>query len=187
MTVREILINFGTKLKEDWQAGIDAAIKERATKNKGDYGGNSRLANSIKFYFTANGDKTIFNITADTNYWEAFEKGRKAGKMPPSKPIEEWVKRRGFKTPISKRKQKLIKETKDKTRKKEIKTLNREKQIKSIAFVIARSIGKHGTEGAHVLEKIVKDGRVEKLQKDISIALKKDIVINLKKDGSNII
>jgi len=186
MTIRELLINFGTKLKEDLQASIDAAIKENATKHKGDYGGNSRLANSVKFYFTANGDKTVFNLTM-ADYWDAFDKGRKAGKMPPIKPIEDWVKRRGFKTKLSKRKQKLVRETSDKTRKKIIRTQSREKQIRGIAFVIARSIGKHGTDGAHFFDKVIKDGRVEQLQKDISKTLKKEIIINLQKDGSNII
>lgn len=184
MTVKQILIEFGIKLKEDLQASIDASIKENATKHQGDYGGNSRLANSVKFYFTANGDKTVFNLTM-ADYWEAFDKGRKAGKMPPIKPIEDWVKRRGFKTKLSKRKQKLVRETSDKTRKKSIRTQSREKQVRGIAFVVARSIGKHGTDGAHFFDKVIKDGRIEQLKKDISKALKKDIIINLKKDGNN--
>ena len=55
------------------------------------------------------------------------EKGRAAGKWPPADPIEQWVKR------------KL--------------QISNEREIKQVAFLIRRAIGKRGTKGAQMAEK----------------------------------
>jgi len=59
-----------------------------------------------------------------TGYAGAIEFGRKAGKMPPVDVIAQWVKRKGIATG---------------------------KSIKSVAFLIARSIAKNGTKSSPFL------------------------------------
>lgn len=58
-------------------------------------------------------------------YAEPVEKGRRAGRMPPIDAIELWVVRKRIAPPD---------------------------QARGVAFLIARAIGAHGTQGAHMFE-----------------------------------
>lgn len=77
---------------------------------------------------------------AANKYAEVIEKGRRPNsKPPPSSAILEWIKKK----PIKPRGRKggFVKSS--------------ESQLKSIAFLIARSIGVHGIEGIHYFEEAV--------------------------------
>lgn len=68
-----------------------------------------------------------FNAPA---YWKWAENGRGPGKMPPINVIEDWITRRKI-TPRSNTKTPM--------------------STRSLAFLIARKIGREGTEGSHFL------------------------------------
>ena len=181
-TTFDILEAFGTKLKEDSQEAIDTFIKANANKHGGDFGGNSDLANSAKFYFTSDGDNLKFLFKMN-NYWIVFNDGAKwtgAKKQPPSDKLESWVRKRGIKLELSKRKLTKIKNTKDKGIKKQLKAQSYEKKVKQMAFVIARSIGKKGIEANHFFDKIINDGRIEQLSNDLAKSLQREVVLELK-------
>ena len=179
-TTFDILEAFGTKLKEDSQEAIDTFIKANANKHGGDFGGNSDLANSAKFYFTSDGDNLKFLFKMN-NYWIVFNDGRKPNsKQPPSDKLEAWVRKRGIKLELSKRKLTKIKNTKDKGIKKQLKAQSYEKKVKQMAFVIARSIGKKGIEANHFFDKIINDGRSEQLSNDLAKSLQREVVLELK-------
>jgi hypothetical protein len=168
VSTKSILDAFGTKLKEDLQHSIDANIKKNASKHGGDYGGNSRLAASVRFYYTVNaGQSTSFKL-AMNDYWVNFNDGRGKGKrQPPTKPIEEWLKKRGVKVELSSRVKKKVRTIGDKAEKKKVRQQSRDAKIKGIAFVIARGIKKNGIKPTHFFDKIIKDGRMEKLKNDL--------------------
>jgi len=179
-TTFDILEAFGTKLKEDSQEAIDAFIKANANKHGGDFGGNSDLANSAKFYFTSDGDNLKFLFKMN-DYWIVFNDGRKPNsKQPPSDKLEAWVRKRGIKLELSKRKEEKIKSTKDRSIKKQLKAQSYEKKVKQMAFVIARSIGKKGIEANHFFDKIINDGRVKQLSNDLAKSLQREVVLELK-------
>lgn len=178
MTLRGILDEFGTDLKEDLQK---AMIEEGITSD----GQDSRLGASIRFYYSENDGQPVFKLAAN-DYLEYVDDGRKAGKMPPLKPIKDWMRRKGIRPKVQN-----PKGIKNKKLKKAIKTANKEKAVESMAFAIAKGIGKHGTikrfnyEGADFMDRVVNSGRVAELQTKISAFLKHDITIELTRDGSN--
>lgn len=68
--------------------------------------------------------------------------GRKAGKMPPIKALESWVKRKG------------------------IFNVKSEAQVRSIAYVIARKIGEKGTNKEYhlkVYDQVITPARIDKI------------------------
>lgn len=78
---------------------------------------SNRLRSSINTKFR--GDKMGAEVFTDVHYARRVEEGRKPGRMPPSSALEAWVR---------------------------TKITAAEKEIKGIAFVIARKIGREGTE-----------------------------------------
>jgi len=94
-------------------------------------------------------------VSSPFSYGEPLEYGRGPGKGPPIKPenpILFWVEK---------------------------KLKYRGKEAKSVAFLISRSIKRHGTKGAHMYEKTVKEN--EALVKSILNKILDDIVRMLKK------
>lgn len=130
------------------------------------------------------------------DYWVYVNDGRKPGKMPPIKAIEDWIvakpitpqpytytpsvksldfliqrsikEKNGYAPPIS-----VIEQWRQK---KGIQPQPRSitPSIKSLAFLIARKIGRDGTKGTHFLDKVVKSITDEYREK-ISKAIRDDI------------
>ena len=75
---------------------------------------------------------------------------------------------------------------KNKEKRKTIKELTFEQANKRLAIIISSKIGKRGTvkrfgyKGADFLNPVLKDSRVNELQKSISELIKRDIVLNIK-------
>lgn len=110
------------------------------------------LAGETSFHVDVNGNKyeVVLNLPV---YWKWVENGRKAGKMPPIEPILDWIKAK----PVVPRERDG--------------RLPTEKQL---AFLIARSIGKDGTKGKHVLERSVQEG-LDMMLESIKQAFLEDI------------
>lgn len=179
MSVQKILEEFGTGLKEDLQSEL---IKKGVTSD----GQDSRLGASIRFYFTANSNGGPILNLALNDYYEAVNDGRGANeKPPPITPLINWIKRKGLKPEISKKRNLTFKSLKNKTVKKSFKAITREKAILGYAIAISKNIAKHGTikrfnyTGSHFFDIVVKDGRVEKLKKDLSDFTKIQIEVNI--------
>jgi hypothetical protein len=175
MTIRDILDEFGTNLKEDLQKEL---LKKGVETNGGQ---NSRLGASIRFFFTNDGQTLNLGLN---DYYEAVDKGRGENKKnPPITPILNWIKRKGITFELSTKRKALIKGTKNKTVRKGLKQMSLEKKRLGLAFGISKSIGKHGTikrfgyHGANFFDTVVKDGRIEKLKKDLSEVCKQEIKI----------
>lgn len=103
------------------------------------------------------------DFTIDVNFTSAhasaYEFGRKSGKMPPIEVIEQWLKKRGALDTY------LINTQKQKKRGADF-----EKKLKSVAFLIARAIGRVGTKGKPFLYPAMRDS-----ENDMINVLKKSI------------
>lgn len=187
--LRKILDEFGTELKEDLQAEL---LRKGVETNAGQ---NSRLGNSIKFYYGEKDGSPVFYLSMN-DYYEAVDKGRGPNKTPPPiNPIVAYLKRKGvdpFKKDLSfrqvanrQRKASLIKTIKDRQQRNTLKKVTREKALRSMAFAISKNIGKKGTikrfnyNGADFFDKVVNDGRIKDLELKLAEYLKKEIKIQL--------
>ena len=103
--MRDKILEILNKIKTDIEANIDASGVSATGKSR----------NSLRIVEYDNGVKLVSSF----KYFAVLEAGRRPGKMPPTKPIEEWIYARG-----------LQKETDAKTR--------------GFAFAIAKKIGKEG-------------------------------------------
>ena len=103
--MRAKIVEILNKIKTDIEANIDASGVSAT--------GKSRNSLSVVEYDTG------VKLVSSFKYFAVLETGRRPGKMPPTKPIEDWIYARG-----------LQKETDAKTR--------------GFAFAIARKIGAEG-------------------------------------------
>lgn len=112
-----------------------------------------KLGSSITAEYRWMGVKyqAIFNVP---EYWKWVEYGRKPGKQPPMEKILTWVKSKG------------------------IKPLNKKIPEKSLAFIIARSIGKKGIKPKPMLRESKKEMQDPAIV--VRQAMEKDIIKQIK-------
>jgi hypothetical protein len=141
-SVLTVLEEFGAEIVGD--IGKNIAAKKYGPKKNSDKVASGNLSDSINFgidYNLADGQFRFELRAAD--YWEAVDKGRKAGKRPDSADIVRWLK-----TPNVQSKFKM--ERSDLS----LKNLP-DTQLLGLAFVIARAIGKRGTEPTHIISGVI--------------------------------
>ena len=110
------------------------------------------LKDKISFKVDVSGN--LFEVTFNApEYWKYANYGRPPGKMPPVSAIEEWITRR-----------RIVPEPNTST-----------PNVTSLAYVIARKIGKEGTKGTKFLEKSL-DEQKEYWMSTISSAIGEDIL-----------
>ena len=110
------------------------------------------LKDKISFKVDVSGN--IFEVTFNApEYWKYANYGRPPGKMPPVSAIEEWITRR-----------RIVPESNTST-----------PNVTSLAYGIARKIGREGTIGTNFLEKSL-DEQKEYWMSTISAAIGEDIL-----------
>ena len=110
------------------------------------------LKDKISFKVDVSGN--LFEVTFNApEYWKYANYGRPPGKMPPVSAIEEWITRR-----------RIVPEPNTST-----------PNVTSLAYVIARKIGREGTIGTNFLEKSL-DEQKEYWMSTISAAIGEDIL-----------
>ena len=110
------------------------------------------LKDKISFKVDVSGN--LFEVTFNApEYWKYANYGRPPGKMPPVSAIEEWITRR-----------RIVPESNTST-----------PNVTSLAYVIARKIGREGTIGTNFLEKSL-DEQKEYWMSTISAAIGEDIL-----------
>lgn len=184
MNIKNVLDEFGTNLVKDVQKSL---IKKGVETNAGQI---SKLGNSVRFVYKDKESVPTLQLVM-SDYWNYVEKGREEGGMPPVDVIKKWLKRKAIDPrkiliDVALRRKSISKENsrKRKTLKKKA-PLNYEKALTQVGWMYAKAIAKKGTikrfgyNGAHFLEPVIKDGRVDKLKLELSNILKKDIKIEL--------
>jgi len=112
---------------------ITSRLSEGLKDNNSD--ASSDLDSSIKFKPTNSGGKVGIDVTM-LDYYVFVDEGRKPGKQPPTSAIEQWL---------------TYPNVKDKVRTGELKDSER----KSLAFQIARKIGREGTKGTDFFTNVI--------------------------------
>ena len=138
------------KLKQQWCIKVVNTAKANLLR----FGkiNTGALRDSIRFNITPKGNIRFFYL----QYGAYVESGRRPGaKQPPTKPILQWIEQRGI-TPdegISKR---------------------------SLAFIIARSIGEKGIRPTPFMKAAIKQQKIG-LSNQLAKEIAKTVIINFKK------
>lgn len=113
------------RIVQNWGNELSENIRNTLRKNKTN--ASSVLSQSIGSI--AKPKKDGFRLTVEMeDYYKYVEEGRRAGKRPPIQNIYEWIQnKKSVQTLISK-------------------STDRRKATRSLAYVIARKIAKHGTK-----------------------------------------
>ena len=171
--INKLVTDFGHKLVIDLNASLNRALKDGGSKSPQE----AALHFEPSYRITTEG--TTLSINASGDYWYYIEHGRKPGKMPPSSKLgKKWQNKNNINAA------KVIQEitinyNKKKGLKRNVKKLSYPTAVKQLSFLIARSIGKHGYKPRPYLDRVLKDGRIEKFQKDLSELMKKEIQIKV--------
>lgn len=177
--IYSLLSTFGVKLTEDLkQSAMDALA----------YKGKRPREIALDFNQKIKLDKNgISFIIEAPRYWEAIENGRRAGlKAPPSRVLgKDWQSDK-----MDARKVLLDIQIKYNNKKhfnsaskglsfrkhKQPKALSFDKATKTLAFLLARSIGKKGIKPKPFKDRVINDGRLEVLGKQISDLVGKNLI-----------
>ena len=170
--VEDIIIGYRQKFIEAFQSSLE----------KHDRNVPGTLWQSVNADIKVFGQKIVLEITME-DYWKYVEEGRKAGgKMPPLEPMLKHIADRGERwNPAA---QNISKFTKNKkglqvARKK---PLDMNTARKTLAFLIGRSIKKHGIKPTHFASEVMDSILLDAFKKDISIAVGRNIKIEINRD-----
>lgn len=126
------------------------------------------LWQSVKATTKVYGQKIVLEISME-DYWKWVDEGRKAGsKQPPIAPILKFIANRGL-TP---------KALKTKKRK----SIDRQAQYRSLAFIIARSIKKKGIKPTHFATEVMDGNLLTQFKNDITKVVGRNIKIEIDKE-----
>lgn len=164
------------KVFREW--GKESALELKEEAEAALQRGGRTNPNTVSLEF-----KEILSTTSDGNvqleivarrkgqpvkYWKAIEEGRKPGKQPPSDVFgktwqnEQNIDARVVLLQIQARKKGL--QTPNRKFKRLKKTLDYDKAVKQLQFIIAKSIGKKGIKPKPYLGKVLTDERVRELR-----------------------
>lgn len=175
---RKFVVKNAEDVLYKYKASIIEALRQNLIEKDKDQPGV--LLQSIDVHIFEQGNKLTFELEME-DYWKFVDEGRRAGaKMPPQKAILDFLKSRGISAKVSERKKKQIKGIRNKTVKKAVKQISRDKGLKQVAFLIGRSIKKHGIKPTHFYSEVVNDDLKLRLTNDLAKALGKDIEIDIK-------
>lgn len=133
-----------------------------------------KLIQSIDVVIEEQGSVLSFELSME-DYWKYVDQGRKPNsRMPPLKSMLDFIKVRGIKG-----NPKAV-TLKNKTVRKAVRQVNRDKSLKQAAFAIGRSIGKKGIKPTHFASTVLDDELKANLKRDLTVALKRDVIINIK-------
>ena len=160
--IKTIIDAWGIKVVENAQK----VLRDTIPPYKG--GQDSALAGSVNFKVSASPYGYKFALWMN-DYWINIEDGRGKNKTaPPTEPIEQFIRLRGLKL------------TPPKTLKGKRKTLSYDRKIKSLAYVIARSIGKKGIEPRPFQSKLMTQELKDELTTSLFSVLKKEFILSIK-------
>lgn len=129
-----------------------------------------KLRESIRFTTKIFSEHYTFELKME-DYYEWVDKGRKPGKFPPYNSILRW---------INDKKLRPREGQKDIFKRKGLKVLSVDVQAaKTLAYLIGRKIKRFGIKPTNFYSKVENDGRLDKLRKNLSMALKKDVLVQI--------
>lgn len=182
--IKDLLDEFGKALNDDTRSSLKKALDDRAAKHKGRKR-TSRLQASVKPIVSFSGDTIKFTLNMN-DYWAVVNDGRSPNSVSAEgqKKIAEWSAVSGFAENIRisdldqrKKKQSL---SKRKGKLKKLQKMSFDKAKKTAGFLVARSLKNKSIEPTHFFNEVINDGRIEKLQSEITELVKDDIIIEIR-------
>lgn len=174
-TITEVLVQFG----EDTIAALHKSMDDKGVN------ATYKLRQSVDYEVRNLGTQMQFKLgwTGDANeYASAADTGRRPGKQPPLEPIMKWIAAKGIALPDESALRKRVRKSlKSKTIKKGLKQRSVEQRSRSLAYLIARKIGKEGTKPSNFYSDVVKPSLFAELRVNIAKAFKQDVLIELKR------
>ena len=178
---KKILEDFGEDIIIDLKNSLIAAMRAAGNRNVQEP--------HLDFSYSqpkAEVDGVSMNVIASDEYWKWIESGRKPGakRVPAGALGKRWQNQNGIDARqilinIRLKKNPQLKTSKNK--------LNYDKSVRSLAFVVQRSIFRKGIKPRPFVDRVLNDGRVNKLSLDLERALGKayklEIITEL--NGSN--
>ena len=154
--------------------GYSKTITDALKKNleKHDSLATKALWQSVQVPITIFGSTYTLQIIME-DYWRWVDEGRKPGKMPPVDKIAQWIAHKGI--PIRAQ----VKATPLKRKSKKTLSERVRSRQRSVAFLIARSIGKKGTRPTHFYSDVINEKFIADMKADIGKQLKKDYTIQI--------
>lgn len=154
-TVMQILEEFGAEIVRD----IGNSIKEK------DLIASGNLSKQTSFDIQINLANKSYQFQLNmAPYYEAVDKGRKAGKQPPLKDIKKWLQQPNVKSKFGMERSDLS-----------LATL-KDYQLNGLAYVIARKIGDKGTKATNFYSEVVTEQRINQLTADLQEAAAVDLI-----------
>jgi hypothetical protein len=169
----KILIIFGKEVADDLKTSLNAALKAAGNKNPQE----AALTFTPEFYDDPDGISMA--IVASGEYWKWIESGRKKGarRIPADVVGKKWQAANGIDarqvilTLRTKNKKKGLNYKQPKFSKKQKSVLNYDKAAKSLSFIIQNSIYKKGIKPKHFVDRVLNDGRLDKLRNQLTDVL----------------
>lgn len=182
--IKDLLDEFGKALNDDTRSSLKKALDDRAAKHKGRKR-KSRLEASVKPIVSFSDDTIKFTLNMN-DYWAVVNDGRSPNSVSAEgqKKIAEWSAVSGFAekirlTDLEQRKQKQsLSQRKGKLKK--LQKMSFDKAKKTAGFLVARSLKNKSIEPTHFFDEVINDGRIEKLQSEITELVKDDIIIEIR-------
>lgn len=154
-TVMEILEEFGAEIVRD----IGQSIKDK------DLIASGNLSKQTSFDIQVNLADQNYQFQLNmAPYYDAVDKGRKAGKQPPVKDIKKWLQQPNVKSKFGMEERDLS-----------LATL-KDYQLNGLAYVIARKIGDKGTKATNFYSAVVTEERINQLTVDLQEAAAVDLL-----------
>lgn len=182
--IKDLLDEFGKALNDDTRSSLKKALDDRAAKHKGRKR-KSRLEASIKPIVSFSNDTIKFTLNMN-DYWAVVNDGRSPNSVSAEgqKKIAEWSAVSGFAekirlTDLEQRKQKQSL-SKRKGKLKKLQKMSFDKAKKTAGFLVARSLKNKSIEATNFFDEVINDGRIEKLQSEITELVKDDIIIEIR-------
>ena len=162
--IDSVIIPFGDKLAIDLKVSLEQALKAGGSKNPQE----SAVTFQPEYKVTEQG--VSISITTEQDYWKYIENGRKAGKMPPPNKLgKAWQSSQKIDP------RKVIAEINIKNNpKSKRKQLSFDAATKQLSFIIARSIGRKGLKPRPFIDRVLNDGRIAQLTKDLAKVMSKE-------------
>lgn len=173
--IAKVFSDFGKEMAKDLKDSAERALKEAGRKG----------VQTIKLDFneilktTPDGDVVLdvqaVNGQAPVKYWRNVEDGRRAGakRIPADVVGKKWqnqynIDPRAVLLSIRAKSRGKTLNVKSKKFKGQKKALNYDKAAKSLSFIIQRSIFKKGIKKKPFVDRVISDGRIQKLRNDLT-------------------
>lgn len=155
------VIKIVSRILREWAEKYTIEARENLISKKGKATG--RLLESINYDLETRDTIVSVHINME-DYAKFVNDGRGPGKYPPLKEIEDWIKVRGISM-----------------KKKPAKGITRDREVKTLAFLIGRKISIFGTKAKKFIPTVRTSELRERIVKELKLYLTVDLVTEVKK------